>query len=84
MRFQETNDISQNVSGVTLDFHEIAKYFVDFQFRFQYFEKMTAKFCFLSNRFKILKVSNLAMLKVKKVNIKLPTLNVATKTKFNS
>jgi hypothetical protein len=30
MRFHKTNDISQNFSGITLGFHEIVKYFVDF------------------------------------------------------
>jgi hypothetical protein len=32
MRFHETNDFSGNFSGITLGFHEVAKYFVDFQF----------------------------------------------------
>ncbi len=58
MRFHKANDISQNFIGITLDFHEIAKYFVDFWFRFWYLQKMTAKFWFLSNRFEISKFRN--------------------------
>jgi hypothetical protein len=69
MRFHETNNISQNFSGVILAFHEVAKYFVDFWFCFQYFRKMTAKFQFQSNRFEIFKVLNVAMAKVKKVAV---------------
>jgi hypothetical protein len=46
MRFHETNDISQNFSGITLGFHEAVKYFVDFHFHFWYFQKMTANFLF--------------------------------------
>jgi hypothetical protein len=69
MRFHETNDISQNFSGITLGFHDISKHFADFQFRFQYFQKMTAKFQFHSNRFENFKVSHFSMAKVKKVNI---------------
>ncbi len=53
MRFHKTNDISWNFSGITLGFHKISKYFVDFQFRFKYFQKMTAKFQLLLNRFEI-------------------------------
>jgi hypothetical protein len=53
----------------TLDFREIAKYFVDFRFRFRYFQKLTAKFWFLLKQIQNFKVSNLAMVKVKKVNI---------------
>ncbi len=52
MRFHKTNDISQNFSSITLGFCEVAKYFVDFRFRFRYFQKMTPKF---------LEVMNLAM-----------------------
>jgi hypothetical protein len=54
-RFDETNDISQNFSGIILVFCEVLKYFVDFRFGFWYFQKMTAKFQFLSNRFEISK-----------------------------
>jgi len=54
-RFHKTNDISWNFSGITLAFHEIAEYFVDFQFCYGYFQKMTAKFQFLSIKFKIWK-----------------------------
>ncbi len=46
MRFHETNDISRNFSGITLGFREVLKYFVDFQFCFRYFQKMTPKFQF--------------------------------------
>jgi hypothetical protein len=56
MRFHETNEISQNFSGITIDFREIAKSFVDFRFRFRYHRKMTAKFRCLSNRFEISKL----------------------------
>ncbi len=55
MRFHKTKDILQNFSGITLDFCEIAKYFVDFWFYLWYFQKMTAKFWVLLNRFEILK-----------------------------
>ncbi len=55
MRFHETNDISQNFSGIILGFHEIAKFFVDFRFHSWYFQKMSAKFQLLSNRFEIMK-----------------------------
>ncbi len=55
IRFHETNDISQNFSSITVGFREISKYFVDFWFRFQYFQKMTPKFWFRSYRLKILK-----------------------------
>ncbi len=68
MRFHETNNISQNFSGKTVGFCEISKYFVDFQFRFWYFQKMTAKFQFLSNISK-LQSFTLLIAKVKKVNI---------------
>ncbi len=67
MRFHKTNNISQNFSGITFDFREILKYFV--VFRFQFFQKMTAKFRFLLNRFEISKFSDFLMVKVKKVNI---------------
>ncbi len=69
MRFHKTNDISQNFSGKTLEFCEILKYFVDFQFRFQYFQKMTAKFQLLLKQIWNFKVSHFSMAKVKKVNI---------------
>jgi hypothetical protein len=59
MRFHETNDISQNFSGITLGFHEVAKYFVDFQLHYQYFQKMIAKFEFCSNIFEISKFQTL-------------------------
>ncbi len=55
MRFQDTNDISQNFSGIILGFYEVAKYFVVYRLCFWYFQKMTAKFWFHLNRFKILK-----------------------------
>jgi len=67
MRFHKTNNISQNFSGITFDFREILKYFVDFCL--QFFQKMTAKFQFLLNRFEISKFSDFLMAKVKKVNI---------------
>jgi hypothetical protein len=61
--------LQKNFSGITLDFHDISKHFVDFQFYFQYFQKMTAKFQFHSNRFENFKISHFSMAKVKKVNI---------------
>ena len=67
-----TNDISQNFSGITLDCHEIAYYFVDFQFCSQYFQKMTAKFWFLSNWFKISKFRTWRWRKLKKSKSQLP------------
>ncbi len=65
MRFHETNHISQNFSGITLDFCEVSKYFADFRFCFWYFLKMTAKFWFLSNRFKISKFHTFQWQKLK-------------------
>jgi len=73
MRIHKTNDISQNFSVITLGFHEISKYFVDFQFCFQYFQNMTAKFQFLSNRFKISKFHTFQWRKLKKSISQLPT-----------
>ncbi len=55
MKFHETNDISRNFSGITLDLLEVSKYFEDFQLSFWCFRKMTAKFQFLLNRFEISK-----------------------------
>ena len=43
----------------------IAKYFVDFQFNFWYFLKMTAKFLFLLNRFKLSKFHTFQWWKLK-------------------
>ncbi len=57
-RFHKTNSISWNFSGIILCFHSVTMYFVDFRFCFRYFQKMTAKFQFCSNRFKILKIQN--------------------------
>jgi len=65
MRFHKTNDISQNFSGIT-------KYFVDFWFCFLYFWKMTVKFQFLLNRFKILKFWTWQWRKLKKSISQLP------------
>ncbi len=55
MRLHETIDISQNFSGITLGFHEILKYYGDFQFCFKYLQKMTVKSRLLLNRFEISK-----------------------------
>ncbi len=65
MRFHKTNDISRNFSGKTLGFHEISKNFVDFQFRFKYLQKMTAKFQLFSNRFEISKFHTFRWQKLK-------------------
>jgi hypothetical protein len=67
--FHETNDISQNFSGITLGFCEVSKYFVDFLFHSWYFQKMTPKFLVLFVPIQNFEVSNLAMAKVQKVNI---------------
>ncbi len=72
MRFHESNDISQNFSGTILGFCEVAKYFVDFWFWFWYFQKMTAKFWFPSNRFKISKFQTWRWQKLKKSISQLP------------
>jgi hypothetical protein len=69
MRFHKTNHISQNFSGITLGFHKITKYFVDFQFLFQYFQKITAKILVLFEQIQNFEVLNLTWVKVKKVNI---------------
>ncbi len=49
LRFQDSKDISCNFSGIILGFCSVAMYFVNFR----YFRKMTGKFQFHSNRFKI-------------------------------
>ncbi len=74
-RFDETNDISQNFSGITLVICEVLRYFVDFCFCFWYFRKMTAKFQFLSNRFEISKFCTFWWQKLKKSIAQLPTQN---------
>ncbi len=68
----ETNNISQNCSSITLGFREVAKYFGDFQFCFQHFQKMTAKFQFHLNRFKISKFQTWQWQKLKKSILQLP------------
>jgi hypothetical protein len=73
MRFHKTNDISQNFSGITLGFCEVAKYFVDVWFLFRYFQKMAAKFWFHSNIFEILKFRTWRWQKLKKSMSQLPT-----------
>jgi hypothetical protein len=72
MRFHKTNDISQNFSGVTLGFHEILKYFLDFCFHFRYFRKMTPKFQCHSYRCKISKFQTWQWRKFKKSISQLP------------
>ncbi len=67
--FTIVNDISQNFSGITLGFHEILKYFVDFWVCFWYFRKMIAKLQILSNRFKLSKFRTFRWRKLKKLNI---------------
>jgi hypothetical protein len=74
MRFHKTNDISQNFSGITLGYCEVLNYFVDFQFRFRYFQKMTPKFWFCLYRFKILKFWTWRWWKFKKSKSQLPKL----------
>jgi hypothetical protein len=71
-RFHETNDISQNFSGITIGFWKDSKYFVDFWFRFWYFRKMIAKFWFLSIRFEISKFRTFRWQKLKKSILQLP------------
>jgi hypothetical protein len=73
MKSHETNDISQNFSGITLGLCEILKYFVDFRFRFKYLRKMTAKFWLLSNSFEISKFRTFRWRKIKKSISQLPT-----------
>jgi hypothetical protein len=73
MRFYKTNDISRNFSGTTLGFHEVSKYFVDFQFHYWYFQKMTAKFWFLLNWFKISKFCTFRWRKLKRSISQLPS-----------
>ncbi len=60
-------------NGIILCFHSVAMYFVDFQFCFRYFWKMTAKFWFCSNRFKILKFQTWRWRKLKKPISQLPS-----------
>ena len=73
MKCHETNEISQNFSGITIDFCEIAKSFVDFCFCFCYLRKMTAKFQFLSKRFEISKFHTFRWQKLLKSISQLPT-----------
>jgi hypothetical protein len=74
MIFHKTNDISLKFSGMTLCFYEVLKYFVDFHFCFQYYQKMTLKFQFHSYRFEILKFRTWQWPKFKKSILQLPTL----------
>ncbi len=81
MRFDETNNIAWNFSGITLGFHGASKYFIDFiWFRFRYFQKMTAKFRFLLNRFEISKFHTFRGRKLKKVNITVTYVKVVIQT----
>jgi hypothetical protein len=73
MIFHETNEISQNLSGIILRFHSVAMYFVNVQFCFWYFQKMTAKFQFHSNRFEISKFRTWQWQKFKKSILQLPS-----------
>ncbi len=75
MIFHETNNISWNFTDTTLGFCEVAKYFVDFQFCFRYFQKMTAKFWFRLNRSEISKFQTWQWWKLKK---SIPQLLTAT------
>ncbi len=72
MRFHKTNDISWHFSGITLGFHEILKYFVDFQFCLKYLRNMIEKFQLLLNRFKISKFYAFQWRKLKKSILQLP------------
>ncbi len=65
------NEISQNFSGIELGFCEVEEYFVDFQFHFWYFQKMTPKFQFYLYRFKILKFQAWQWQKFKKLILQL-------------
>ncbi len=73
MRFYKTNDISQNFSGITLGFYEVSKYFVYFQFHYWYCQKMTVKFWFLLNWFKISKFCTFRWRKLKRSISQLPS-----------
>ncbi len=64
MKFHESNKISQNFIVILLCFHLVLMYFIDFCFRFQCFQKLV-----LLEQIQNLKVLNLSMAKVKKVNI---------------
>ncbi len=75
-RFHKTNNILWNLSGITLGFHEVLKYFVVFQFHLWYFWKMTRKFQFHSCRFKIFKFQTWWCRKFKKSISQLPIINV--------
>ncbi len=67
-----SSSISLNFSGIILGFCVVAKYFVDFRFRFRYFRKMTEKFWFRLNRFKILRFQTWRWWKLKKSISQLP------------
>ncbi len=68
----KTNSISRNFSGITLGFHEVSKYFVDFWFCFRYFQKMTPKFQFCLYKFEISKFQIWRWRKFKKSILQLP------------
>ncbi len=76
VRFHKTNNISWNFSSITLGFHEVSKYFVDFRFCFGYFRKLTPKFWFCMYRLKILKFQTWWWWKFKKSISLLPTLKL--------
>jgi hypothetical protein len=69
MGFHETNNISWNFSVIILGFHEVAKYYVDFQFCFLVLSKDDCKISVSLEQIQDFEVSNLAMAKVKEVNI---------------
>jgi hypothetical protein len=80
----QTNDTSQNLSGIILFFYSIAMYFIDFWFRFRYFRKMVAKFQFHSNRFKIFKFKTWQWQKLKKSISQLPRHGIEFKTELDN
>ena len=64
MRFHQTNDISRNFCGITLGFHEVSKLV-----SLLVLLKDDCKILVLFEQIQNFEVLNLAMAKVKKVNI---------------
>ncbi len=70
MRFHKTNKISQNFSGITIDFCEIAKSFVDFRsLSLSLPSKDDCKILVTFEQIQNFKILHFLMAKVIKVNI---------------
>ncbi len=77
-KLTQFHEISWYFIGIILCFRSVAMYFVDFQFPFRCFWKLTAKFRFHLNRFKILKFQTWQWRKLKKSIWQLPMAEHST------